>query len=984
MLAAEHLRSFVKAKPRDEKAASARLLLGVSLTHLKKYTEARSELTRFVSDFPKDPNRGEALFRIGECSYLLGEYATAVRGLDSYLKSAPKHTLRDWGHYYLGDALVQQKQFTAAEAIYRKSLAEFPRSTLANDVRYGLAVCCQHGMKQDEARRLFGRLAADKASGHADRALAQLGSLEFDAKRFADAASAWDRLARDFPKSPEASGAKMNSGFARFQLQQYTEAIASFRAARTNKAQAAEADYWRGVSYKALDKTDEAIRAFRDAESNQPAVALARDIQFQWADTEFRSGQYDLAASRFQDVITRWPRHPAADQALLFATESVLLSASQLSEPTNRQKKLAEAGQLVDRFAREFPKSRLTARHRLQAGRLKLAAGKEADLRAAVGLFRQAVSEGDTEQSRNRARYQLARAASRLGDNKLVLQTLRPFLKSIDDSNKPGEFDDALVLAASSFLAAGQHKSASTAATRYLKKHPTDQLATDALAVQAESAEALGESRSADLSLTRLANVSRNNPVYAQTVRRMAEQSYKAKDYARSSTLFGHLVALGPRSPFHAAGLSGRGWSLFESRKYAEAAEIFGRVVSLHPKDDLAAEAAYKSAESYEKAGQATKAAEAFRLASQSYAQSSFAFLAARRAARLLALGKKTAEADSAYAALLKDFPKAKDQDALLYEWAGVHADADDFKKADVLYRRLIREHPRSKLVSAAQFSLAESDLLAGQLAKAQATFQQVARSSTAPAEIRQDALFRLVGIAAENKDWKQVRQLGQSLLTGFPESQHTWEVRFQLGQAALHLADLPTATRELSAVVAQGDASGVGDTAWFEQVYVLLAEAQFRAKAYDAVTGTVRDFEEQRPQSKVLYKAHEILGRSLAKKPRPDFVGARQAFQRVIDSPDGRKTLTAARSHLQLADSFLLQKNYREAKKQFLAVQILYRYPEVQAPALFQAASCQVQLKEFRGAVETFELLVKEFPQSSFATKAKKRLPQLRRLIRS
>jgi len=983
-LAAEHLRAYIKVRPKGSKAASARLLLGVSLTHLKKYTEARVELRRFTVDFPKDPNQPEALFRIAECSYLLEDWATASAGLKTYLKASPKHPLRDWGQFYLGDALVQQKKFTEARTVYRGSLAEFPKGRLINEVRFGLGICCERSGQADEARRIYNALATDKTSRHADKALSQLGSLEFNAKRFSEAALAWDRLARDFPKSPQAAAAQLNAGYARFQLEQYAEAISSFQAARLRPDQAAEADYWRGVSLKALDRTDEAIKAFRQAETGKPGTNLARDIQFQWADTEFRAGRYSQAAGRFQGVVTRWPRHPAADQGLLFATESMLLAAEEISEPVPRKRTLDQAQKLVDRFEREYPKSQLATRHRLQAGRLKVARGGDANLKAAQTLFRTAIAQGGSETIRNRARYQLARVGSRLGDDRLVLNTLRPILASIKDSNRPGEFDDALVLAASSFLANKQHKPAGDAAEKYLKKHPRGPLAADALAVLAESKQRQGLTANSDLALTRLANGFGSKPIYAQTVRRMAESSYAAKDYRRSDRLFGHLVALGPRSPFHAAGLSGRGWSLFESKKYSEAASIFGRVVALHPRDKLAAEAAYKVAECYEKANDAEKAAEAYRIATKTYPDSSFAFLAARRAARLLALDKKTTQADTAYSALLKQFPKAKDRDGLLFEWAGMHADADDFKKADVLYKQLIQEHPRSRHVTAARFSLAESDLLAGRLVQAQTTFLQVARSQTGDDEVRQDALFRLVGIATEGKQWKQVREHGKALRTRYPQSRHGWEVRFQLGQAALHLRDYQAAQAELNAVLSQIRNDQVTQAAWFDEAWVLLAETRFRTRDYDGLARTVSDFRRARPRSKVLYKADEVLGRGLLKKPRPDFTAAREAFRRVIGSTEGRKTKTAARSHLQMADSFYVQKNFREAKKQFLAVEILYKYPDIQAPALFQAAACQEQLREFADAVKTLELLTRKHPGSSFAAMAKKRLPRIRRLAGS
>ena len=187
-----------------------------------------------------------------------------------------------------------------------------------------------------------------------------------------------------------------------------------------------------------------------------------------------------------------------------------------------------------------------------------------------------------------------------------------------------------------------------------------------------------------------------------------------------------------------------------------------------------------------------------------------------------------------------------------------------------------------------------------------------------------------------------------------------------------------------MNAVLSQIRNDQVTQAAWFDEAWVLLAETRFRTRDYDGLARTVSDFRRARPRSKVLYKADEVLGRGLLKKPRPDFTAAREAFRRVIGSTEGRKTKTAARSHLQMADSFYVQKNFREAKKQFLAVEILYKYPDIQAPALFQAAACQEQLREFADAVKTLELLARKHPGSSFAAMAKKRLPRIRRLAGS
>ena len=974
-LAVEHLRSFLKAQPRDSKASSARLLLGVSLTHLKKYRESRTELSQFVKDFPRDRQRAEALFRIGECSYLLKDLPRAITDLTAYLKAAPKHNLRNWGQFYLADALYQRKDYAAAEILFRRSLTEFPKGQLAEESRFKLALCCEKTGNVTAARKLYVVLSGNKSFPFAARSLSQLGSLEFDAKQFAKAAAVWNQLARLFPKSPLADTARLNAGYAHFQLGQFPEAVARFQAARSRADQAAVADYWRGISLKSLDRTDAAIAAFRQAETGRPDPELARDIQFQWADSDFRAGRYEAAGKRFQEIVIRWPRHAGAAQGLLFATESVLQVATRTQDATLRRRKLDQAQQLVDRFLRDFRNSPLFSKHQLQSGRLQLARGDDKNLKAAITSFRGVLARETSAKLRNQARYHYARAANELGDDKLVLQTLSPLLDSINKSTRPGEFDDALVLAASSFLATGSPKPAVIAASNYLKKQPEGRFTADALATLAEASEQQDNTADADQTLSRLVKEFPDGPLYGQTVHRLAERAYKAKNFKRSEQLFGTLVALGPRSSLHAVGLSGRGWSLFENKRYTAAAEAFGKVVELYPKHDLAAEAAYKSAESYEKAKNSPKAAAAFRLVARSYAKSAFAFLAARRSARLLAKQKKTVEADAAFSALLEQFPKAKDRDTLLYEWAVLHADAGDFKSADGIYRRLISESPKSSWADDARFALAESDLVAGRLDAAAESFKTLAADRTSDDGIREDALFRLVGINADRNLWSKVREFGRQLRTRFPRSRHHWELRFQLGQADLHLGEFALAKKELTAVLGQRTNDEIFKAGWFDETWVLLAESHLRLKDYDALVATVADFRRARPKSSVLHKADEILGRGLIKKPRPDFDNARAAFRRVINSTSGRKTQSAARSHLQLADSFFLQKNYREAKKEFLAVHILYKFPKLQAPALFQAAACQEKLREPSEAVKTRELLIRQFPDSPFATRAKQQL---------
>jgi outer membrane protein assembly factor BamD (BamD/ComL family) len=193
-----------------------------------------------------------------------------------------------------------------------------------------------------------------------------------------------------------------------------------------------------------------------------------------------------------------------------------------------------------------------------------------------------------------------------------------------------------------------------------------------------------------------------------------------------------------------------------------------------------------------------------------------------------------------------------------------------------------------------------------------------------------------------------------------------------------LNLQDLAAARERLLQVKAQKDNPAVKGAKWFPQVWVLLAETEFRLKDYPAVAAVVEEFRKSDPQSNLLYVAEETLGRSL--KAQAMFPEARAAFKRAIEDPAGRRTETAAKSQFLIAETYLLEKDFKTAEEEYLKVDILYKFPEWQAPALFQAGTCQEQLNRWSDAVASYESLIKQFPDSQYAAMAKERLPNARK----
>lgn len=164
-------------------------------------------------------------------------------------------------------------------------------------------------------------------------------------------------------------------------------------------------------------------------------------------------------------------------------------------------------------------------------------------------------------------------------------------------------------------------------------------------------------------------------------------------------------------------------------------------------------------------------------------------------------------------------------------------------------------------------------------------------------------------------------------------------------------------------------------DKEWFPRVFVLLAETQWQKKNYSDVVATVTDFRAWDAKSPLLYQAEETLGR--AYKSQGKFDEARAVFKQVIDDPNGKRTETAAKAQLMIAETYYLQKDYKAALQSYLLVDILYEFPEWQAPALFQAGACDEQLGDWPQVVRDYESLIAKFPKSEWANKAKPRLDE-------
>lgn len=978
--AAETFRKFLRDHALHEKAPYARLYLGLTLVNQSDFKAARDVLRGFVKDYPQNRNLPQAKYRIAECSYLLNDLPAARTELEAYLEDHPQDALVERALPYLGDVQLRLKEPAAAEQTFADAVERFPNGALVEDVKFGWAKALEAQQKFDEALAKYGELAKGTGTRAAD-AQFQIGARRFEQKQFAEAAAAYRDLAERFPESRLAGDSRLNAGFALFNADQFADAAREFERAATYKGKEITAGYWRGRSLKGAGDHAAAADALSETSARAGSHPLAETILYQRGICERLAGRIEPAQQSLMEVVDKFPAGELADDALHFAAELAIEAGD-----------LPTAAARLAQFEKDYPRSGLRKHQDLLAGRLSLLRATKAggdpsaaeQFSAAAKRFDSVLKESDKPATRAQARYYLALTRQLQGQHPQALETIAPL---IDDLDKSPELADALVLQADSLLQLQQHEPAAAALERYLTRFPPGKQTARALSLSALALTRAMNQAGAAAALERLAKEFPASPIRANTVLQLAELADERQDWNTAADLYRQLQTIAAGTENEVFAWRGLGFAQFQQQKFADAAATFARIAKDFANHRLAPEAAYYRAESLREAGRLAEATAAFVAAFEQGTPRDapatgeelrppllFVFRAGLQAARTYKQAQQVPEADKAYAAVLAKFPKPQNLDRVLDEWALLNYEAERFDESDALFRRLIEEVPDSDLVDNARLSLAESDLLAAKFDAARAALEDLTASERSDADVKRQAQYQLIVLSLQQQRWSEVRERAAKYLAAHPESADRAYIEYcrfeaQLAEPQVAPDALELLLKDIAAAIA---ATPEMSADWQPRLWVLQAEAQFRAKKYDDIEQTLADYKRRHSKAELGYQIEEIVGRALKQQAR--FPEAREAFDRVLADSTAFRTETAAKAQFLIGETWLLQEKWAEAFLAYQKVYANYKYPDWQAEALLQSGKCDEQLGQWADAAKTYERLIAEFPQSTRTAEAKQR----------
>jgi TolA-binding protein len=309
---------------------------------------------------------------------------------------------------------------------------------------------------------------------------------------------------------------------------------------------------------------------------------------------------------------------------------------------------------------------------------------------------------------------------------------------------------------------------------------------------------------------------------------------------------------------------------------------------------------------------------------------------------------------------------------SLRYEKAWCLRESGDSEKAAECYRALLAEDEAiaSELSMHAALELAEIEA-AAQRYEAAATLLRRLRDATPsdsanpPADVREPATYRLAVCEFELNRPEAAAKMFEEFIAAFPKSPRLASARLFAGEALLKLGRHDRAAAHLTRLTEDSK----NDPAYGPALLRLgecLAVQQKWAHSEQAFTSYLDRFAD----SEHAFQARFGVGWARENQSRWD--EAITAYREVTARHQGP---TAARAQFQIGECLFAKKQYDEAARELLKVDILYAYLEWSAAALFEAGRCLEKLSKPGEAREQFRAVQEKYPETAWAKKAAEQL---------
>jgi TolA-binding protein len=886
------------------------------------------------------------------------------------------------------------------------------------------------------AAALVKALAAVACAGPGDDQFA-VAAGHYAARRWQLAAEEFQRFQSEFPGHAKLSKATFFLGETLVQLGKFDEALLQFAAvleAEPNGGYARQALFRSGECAFLANKADEAGAALARFRKLYSDDSLNAYVLSYLGELSLRAGDHDEAKAYFGDAIDRFADGPTGDDCRLGLAQAHLglqeyrqaeealkglLEAERMTVEANYWLgQVFKAEQQWDNAAKAFQAALAADSAHKGAPILRYQAGESLFRAKAFQAAIDVLQNGDEAQSGDSLpamhRYLIALAQQGLGRHDESLLTLDG-LAAAADQELAG---NVLLAKATSLLAVDRQREAIGPLRQYLTASAnTDESRRGR--VIAQLALCYAREKEFDLArstLEQLASSEQHSELYWTTTLQLAQLAATAQQTDAARSLF---EAASEKAPNEIASQSLRGLAqlLADSGELDGAVGCYERLLQRFTGDEQAAAAALACAQLRERLEQFDAALAMYQLVIERHSESEQLPQALLGAASICDRLSQEVKAIEHYERLIRDFSDTDVAPAAIYGWAWCLRELKRDAEANEKFEQLRREYPQSQYWADAIYRLAlfaaqskqfeRAMELLGELIEAagssadsdrmmptatssgnesadgaQATVTDEADGDRAdtdhssdaativPSETLEHGLYLRAQIAINLAKWDHAEQDLKRLMEKHRHSPLALPAEFLRADVAYRRGDYERAARHFAALEPRLERR---TERWVPMVALRRAQVLAQQKRWSEARQLAESIEKKYPSFDQQFEADYLIGRACAAEANLD--EARKRYDKVVRSPQGGRTETAAMAQWMIGESFLLQEQYAAAIREYLRVEVLYAYPHWQAAALLQAGKCYEQLGQWKNAGDAYSRLLKHHAQTEFASEARERL---------
>ncbi len=928
--AADEFTAFLRDYPGHGRANVVRFFLGESLIQFGEYAEAGRQFRDFIEAEPAHRYARQATFRIGEAAFLAGDFQTAASAIGRFVRSYPHDPMNAYALPYMGEMALARNSAADAKRHYGLALEKYPHGPLSAECRFGLAKAATLLGDVQQGIDRFTVLSQESSTPFVDSALLHLGVLYHRTGDYDAALAPLERLASEF-------------GESEFQI---------------------DASYWRAESLRRLHRWQEAADVLRSASKSAAEHRLAAAIEFSLAETLRALGNMSEAGQHYQTILERWPSGRWADDAQQLLVELAVNAG-------DHQAARRLAAQFFDQH-RESPlrhQVRQTlARSHLKSGEYQTAADILEELRSSRGRAENdnPLRPGERPYFERANDYYLGLAylgGGRTEDALQILDAVRP------TAAEPDLAAGVLVARSSAFMALRRYQQAIPALRDYLAENPSGNESVECRAKLVVALAEAGQLEAAVAEHQALARDGSDHALYGPTTQLLAERAAAAERFDVAEMLLEQLGGANSPESERVASLLRLGQLQWDRDQLAAAAETFAQLAEFAPAA-VAANAAVRRGQALRRLDRDGDAMESFGQAIQAAPTSNDAAQALFELAQINNELHRFDQARVLLDRLLNEHPNFTSRDAALYLLAWTFTDLKRPDRARQTFERLAQEHRDSPYRADAVYRLATAAADANHLARADGLADELLESDCGT-DLQIHALYLKGQVAIRAQRWSDAVHSFSRLSEDYAASPLSRSATYWIAEAHFRQGQFNLAEPLFDNLAAADE--GPSRHEWAAMVPLRRAQIRAQHRDWQAAYELAESLRAHFPDFKQLYEVDYLLGRCLAAQAR--FADARQAYERVVHSPHGRRSETAAMAQWMIGESHFHQKNFDQAIRAYHRVESLYTYPQWQAAALLQAGKCYELTRKWKHAVQLYEQLLQEYPQNGFQAEASERL---------